>query len=152
VTAAAPALASSKVADLLAADVKRGAVVVTEEAGRTTIALSDSNQFASGGVDLEAKLRPVLLNVAAALDKTTGPIVVIGHADANPSSNPRFPTNQALSAARAESAAKAMKPGLKDAKRLTSEGAGDAQPLGPSDTAANRARNRRVVVVLKSGS
>ncbi len=150
--AAAPASVPSKLKDLLAKDIKRGGVTVSEEGGNQVISFGDANQFASGGVDPDAQLRSLLVSVAAALDKTAGSVVVVGHADANPSSNPKFPTNQALSAARAASAAKMMLPKLKDAKRLSSEGVGDTQPLGPSDTAANRAKNRRVVVILKPAS
>lgn len=151
-TAAAPAGGRSSIEKLLAEDVKRGDLNVTEEAGRVSISIAEANQFASGGVDPEAKLRPVLLSIASALNKTAGSIVVTGHADASPSSNPKFPSNQALSAARAASAARVMMPRLSDPKRLTSEGAADSQPLAPSDTTANRAKNRRVVIVFKPAS
>jgi type VI secretion system protein ImpK len=125
---------------------------ISEQAGGATITIPATNQFASGGVDPEAKLRPLLVNIASALNKTTGSIVVIGHADATPSSNPRFPSNQALSEARAASVGKVMMSGLSDPKRLKSEGASDSQPLAPSDTVENRAKNRRVVIVLKPAS
>ena len=133
----------------LAAQIKSGLVAVSEEGGGTTITIRSSQQFASGGVDPEAKLRPVLQGIAAALDKVPGAIVVIGHADAKPSNNPKFPSNQELSAARAQSAAKLMAAKLGDPKRITSEGASDTKPLAPSDTAEDRAKNRRVVIVVK---
>ena len=147
--AAAPVAGKPSVKDLLAADVKRGTVAVQDEGGVTTITIPMSHQFASGGTDPEAKLRPVLLSIAAALDKASGAIVVIGHADSSPSSNPKFPTNQELSAARGAAAAKLMASKLRDPKRISSEGASDSKPLVPSDSAENRARNRRVVIVLK---
>ena len=153
--APAPAVASagsSKVQDLLAADIKRGAVTVAEEGGVATITIPAAHQFASGGVDPEAKLRPILLSIAAALDKAPGAIVVTGHADSTPSSNPKFPSNQDLSAARGATAAKLMATRLRDPKRISSDGASDSKPLAPSDTAENRAKNRRVVIVLKPAS
>ena len=149
---AAPASTTSKLSNLLAADVKRGSIGVSEQAGGATITLPATNQFASGGVDPDAKMRPLLVSIAAALNKTTGSIVVIGHADATPSSNPKFPSNQALSEARAGSVAKVLMAGLSNPKRLSSEGASDSQPVAPSDTAENRAKNRRVVIVLKPAS
>jgi flagellar motor protein MotB len=148
-SASAGPAGKSKVADLLAADIKRGTVAVAEEGGGTTITIPLTQQFASGATDPDPKLRSVLLLIASALDKTPGAIVVTGHADATPSSNPKFPSNQELSAARGATAAKVMAGKLRDPKRISSDGASDSKPLGPSDTAANRAKNRRVVIVLK---
>lgn len=135
--------------DQLAAFTKRGQVAVAEEGGGTTITIADSHQFASGGVDPEPGLRALLAGIGAALDKVPGTIVLTGHADAKPSSNPKFPSNQELSAARAASAAKVLAAKLGDPKRVTSEGASDSKPLAPSDTAENRAKNRRVVIVVR---
>lgn len=135
--------------DQLAAFTKRGQVAVAEEGGGTTITIAGTHQFASGGVDPEPALRALLAGIGAALDKVPGTIVVTGHADAKPSSNPKFPSNQELSAARAQSAAKVMAAKLGDPKRVTSEGAADSKPLAPSDTAENRAKNRRVVIVVR---
>ena len=151
VPAPAPAKATG-LRDLLAADLKNGAIAITEEGGSTTITLRNTNQFASGGVDLEAKLQPIIARIAAALDKAPGAIIVTGHADAKPSSNPKFPSNQELSAARADSVTKLIAGKLGDPKRVKGEGASDSKPLAPSDTAENRAKNRRVVILLKPGS
>lgn len=141
--------ASGSVKSLLAGEIKRGQVAVSEDGGVTTISLRDPHQFDAGGVDPEARLRPILQGVATVLDKVPGTIVVTGHADTSPSTDSRYPTNKELSAARAESAAKVMGGKLRDPSRVRSEGASDAQPLVPNDSAANRARNRRVVIVLK---
>lgn len=141
--------ASGSVKSLLAAEIKRGQVTVSEDAGVSTISLRDPHQFEAGGVDPQARLQPILQGIAAALDKVPGTIVVTGHADTSPSTDSRYPTNKELSAARAESAAKLMAGKLRDPGRVKSEGASDAQPLVPNDSAANRARNRRIVIVLK---
>ncbi len=140
---------SSKLGDLLAADIKRGTVVVADEGGGQTITIPLTHQFASGGSEPEPKLRAILLSVAAALDKTPGSIVVTGHADATPSSNAKFPSNQALSAARGEAAAKVMATKLRDKKRISSDGASDSKPIAQGDSTEARAKNRRVVIVLK---
>ena len=137
------------VKDLLAAQVKSGSIAIAEEGGVTTITLTSVNQFASGGVDIEAKLAGSVLAIAVALDKVPGSIGVTGHADAKPSSNAKFSSNQALSAARGESVARLIAGKLRDPKRVKGEGAGDSQQVAPSDTAENRAKNRRVVIVLR---
>ena len=148
---AAPAAPSKApgVKDLLAAQVKSGSIAIAEEGGVTTITLTSVNQFASGGVDIEAKLAGSVLAIAVALDKVSGSIVVTGYADAKPSSNAKFPSNQALSAARGESVARLIAGKLRDPKRVKGEGAGDSQQVAPSDTAEKRAKNRRVVIVLR---
>ena len=128
---------------------KSGSIAIAEEGGVTTITLTSVNQFASGGVDIEAKLAGSVLAIAVALDKVPGSIGVTGHADAKPSSNAKFPSNQALSAARGESVARLIAGKLRDPKRVKGEGAGDSQQVAPSDTAEKRAKNRRVVIVLR---
>jgi type VI secretion system protein ImpK len=39
---------------------------------------------------------------------------------------------------------------MRDPARLRAEGLADSEPLAPNDSAANRARNRRVAIVLKA--
>jgi flagellar motor protein MotB len=41
---------------------------------------------------------------------------------------------------------------MKDPTRLRAEGVADSEPLVPNDSAANRAKNRRVAIILRSGS
>lgn len=140
---------SVSVTSLLAEDIRRGLVEVRQADGVATITLRDARQFDAGDVEPEARLRPVLQAIAAALDKVPGAIIVTGHADTSPSSDKRFPTNQELSVARAEAAARVMAEKLRDPGRLKSEGASDTKPLVPNDSIANRAKNRRVVIVVR---
>jgi outer membrane protein OmpA-like peptidoglycan-associated protein len=59
--------------------------------------------------------------------------------------------NQKLSRARAESVAAFLKAqGVAEA-RMKAEGYGPANPVAPNDTAANKAKNRRVEIVLAEG-
>ena len=53
-----------------------------------------------------------------------------------------------LSEARAESVAAVLKAGGIDAKRLTTYGKGDADPVAENSTAAGKAKNRRVEIYL----
>jgi type VI secretion system protein ImpK len=123
-------------------------VAITEDAGRVAIALRSDRQFASGSTLPAARLRPLIRKIAAALDRTTGPIVITGHADASPTRSARFASNAELSAARARSVARLMVPALRDPKRLSAEGKGETEPLATGDTAADRARNRRATITL----
>jgi type VI secretion system protein ImpK len=142
---ASPAPAAA-IADLAKA-LQGEPVSIAEDAGRIVVTLRNERQFPPGSELPAPGLRPLLRKIAAALDKTPGAIVVTGYADASPTK--RYASNKALSAARAQAAAKMMAPKLGDAARLTAEGKGESEPLAPNDTEANRAKNRRVAISLK---
>lgn len=149
--AAALQAASPKVAEQLAAEIARGEVAVTDAAGMSTIVIRSDRLFASGNARLEAGIEPVMLRVAEALDRVSGTILVTGHTDDVPIRTARFPSNWELSTERAASVVKLMAGRIKDPARLRAEGLADSAPAAPNDTAANRARNRRVEIILRSG-
>ncbi len=151
-TASAAAPAPDDASAILAKALEGEPVAITEDAGRISIALRSDRQFAPGSVAPAARLQPLIRKIAAALDKTAGPIVVTGHADASPTRSGRFASNAELSAARAQSVAQLMAPALADPKRLSAEGKGETEPLAPGNTAADRARNRRAIITLNPGA
>jgi type VI secretion system protein ImpK len=144
-TAPTPAVAA-----LLEAEIARGAVGVTDAPGRSTILIRSDQLFASGSARIEPAIEPVVQRIAEALDRTQGTVVVTGHTDDVPIRTARFPSNWELSAARAESVVKLMAAKLKEPGRLRAEGLADSEPVAPNDSTANRARNRRVAVILRS--
>ena len=149
--AAAPQPAAVPAAAALSGALAGLAVTVSESAGGVNISLRHDRQFAPGSTLLAPEVQAVLGKVAAALDKLPGAILVTGHADATPP-GARYASNAELSAARARAAARLLAPGLGDAKRLASEGKGETEPVAPNDTNANRAKNRRVSILLKPAS
>ena len=144
-----PAPAAAGTVARLAKALEREPVTITENAAGVTIALRSDRQFPTGSAAPAPALRPLVRKIAAALDQVPGPVLVAGHADASPTHGTRFASNMALSAARARAVARLMAPKLGDAKRLSAEGRGEAEPIAPNDTEADRARNRRVTIVLK---
>jgi type VI secretion system protein ImpK len=76
-------------------------------------------------------------------------VLVIGHSDNQPIRTVAFPSNFALSAARAEAAKAAILRGLGDASRLTAEGRADSEPVASNATADGREANRRIEVLLR---
>lgn len=126
-------------------------VDVADADGAVTIVLRADELFASGSARLHADLQPVVLRVAEALDRVPGVVVVTGHTDDVPIRSARFPSNWELSAERARSVAALMASRIRDAARLRAEGLADSQPIAANDTAAHRAQNRRVTILLRPG-
>ena len=124
-------------------------VTVAENAGGIALSLRHERQYPVGGIQPAADLRPVFEKIAAALDGIPGAITITGHADASPTRSVRWSSNVELSAARARAVAQLMAPKLSTPGRLSSEGKGDAEPIAPGNTAADRARNRRITITVK---
>jgi type VI secretion system protein ImpK len=127
------------------------AVSVTQDAASVSIALRHERQFQVGSVRPTGELRPLLEKIAAALDGIPGAITVTGHADTTPAGK-RHASNLELSSARARAAAQIMSPKLSAPARLTAEGKGDAEPVASGNTAADRARNRRLTISIRPGA
>ncbi|HEY8069185.1 MAG TPA: type VI secretion system protein TssL, long form [Burkholderiales bacterium] len=150
VAAAARPAATPPISEQLEAEIARGEVAVTDSAGMSTIVIRSDRLFASGSARLETEIEPVIQRIAAALERVPGTILVTGHTDDVPIRTARFPSNWELSTERAASVVKLMAGKLTDASRLRAEGVADSAPLAPNDSAANRARNRRVEIILRS--
>ncbi|VBB05322.1 membrane motb of proton-channel complex mota/motb [Lucifera butyrica] len=117
-----------------------------------TIRFMDSVLFDLGRADLRADSLPLLDAVGEALKGKTNYIRVEGHTDDLPIHTSLFPSNWELSAARSIAVTRYLieRHGM-DPKRLSSLGYGEYHPLYPNTTEENRAKNRRVdVVILRS--
>ena len=147
-----PIAPAPQISERLAAEITRGEVAVTDAAGMSTIVIRSDRLFASGSARLEAGIEPVILRVAEALERVPGSILVTGHTDDVPIRTARFPSNWELSTERAASVVRLISGKLKEPTRLRAEGLADSAPVAPNDSAANRARNRRVTIILRSGT
>ena len=127
-------------------------VQVSETDGAVRIVLKADELFPSGSARLDARLKPVVLKVAEALDRVPGAVIVTGHSDDVPIRTARFPSNWELSAERARSVLQLMSSRIHDRRRLRAEGLADSDPIAPNDTAAHRAKNRRVTITLRGAS
>lgn len=132
----------------LAVELQGGRVVLGQDAGRSVVALRDPRQFGSAQVEPEAEVLAAVEKIAAALEGVPGAILVRGYSDSLPVHGGTFASNRELSAARAQAVAKVLSEKLSQPQRVTSEGAAEADPIAPNDTEQNRARNRRVVIIL----
>ena len=113
------------------------------------ISLLQSVLFASGQDQVSPQAFPALSQIAAVLRDTSNKVALVGHADTVPIHNRRFRDNWQLSAARSLSllAVLTAKFGI-DESRLSIQSYGSNHPLGPNDTEAGRAANRRVEILI----
>lgn len=91
---------------------------------------------------------PLLDRVGAALASVPGPVRVLGYTDNQPFRSVGFPSNFALSAARAKAVRAALARTMPNPTRIAAEGRADAEPVVPNATPEGRERNRRIDIVL----
>lgn len=137
-----------RVQAFLQAEIDEGLVTVFQDANTITVRMKGAGMFGSGSDVLKSEFKVPLERVAAALNDTTGPVLVVGHSDSQPIRSSRFPSNMHLSLARAESVLRSLKDQITEPDRLTAEGRADKEPLETNSTAEGRAANRRIEIVL----
>jgi chemotaxis protein MotB len=127
---------------------KEGLKITLEEKG-------GSSFFATGAAETTETIDTQLALLVPNLRKLASEheILVEGHTDDQPIHNMYFDSNWELSTARATSVARLLieKYGL-PADHMGAVGYGSTRPLVPNDSPENRARNRRVVIFVKSSS
>lgn len=113
------------------------------------ISLREAGFFASGSATPRPETLATLKQIAAALSRTPYDLRVEGHTDNIPIHTSEFDSNWELSTARATRIArifldmKAMPP-----ERISAAGYGEFHPVAANETAAGRAENRRVDLVV----
>ena len=113
------------------------------------IILAGDLLFDLGRAELKPGARKSLNKVAELLRKTPYAVNVIGHTDITPIHSRAFPTNWELSAVRACVVARYLIEEMKlPSKRFYVTGHAYNQPVRPNTTAANRAANRRVEIII----
>lgn len=147
-TAPQPVPFGQALTGFLAPEIRENLLAVRNEADRSVIILHGDGLFTSGSNELRSEYIPVLSRVADALNQSQGSILVSGYSDNVPIRTLRFPSNWELSQARADAVKKLLQDRLMQPDRVRAEGRGDADPVAPNDSAANRARNRRVEITL----
>jgi chemotaxis protein MotB len=123
---------------------------VIDRQGLVVRVLTDRLLFASGQARLQAAGDPLLVEVAHLLNvDQKHPITVEGNTDNVPIASAQYPSNWELSTARATSVVRYLIAHGVAAQRLGAAGYAALHPLAPNTTAAGRARNRRVDIVLQ---
>jgi type VI secretion system protein ImpK len=134
---------------LLAADEQRGVLSVEENGARTLLTLRVPDLFSSGSAKVNPSYYELLRHVARAIDQVPGRVMVVGHTDDSPLHSLRYRDNYQLSRERAVQVVEVLKLAIANPARLEWSGVGSSQPrYRPESTPENRARNRRVEIML----
>jgi chemotaxis protein MotB len=124
--------------------------VAIEQRGLVIRVLTDDLLFASGQATIEGRAFGLLTEISSLLNvDQTHPISVEGNTDDVPIHSSQFPSNWELSTARASTVVQYLIAHGVSANRLTASGNAEQRPIDSNATAAGRARNRRVEIVMR---
>lgn len=134
-------------------EITAGQVAITNIKGKLSVNVADKIFFDSGKTEIKPGGREVLLRVGNILKKLTDKQIRIdGHTDNVPIGAglaDRYPTNWDLSAARAIQVVRFLqeKAGLSP-EILSATGYGPYRPVASNDVESERAKNRRIEIVV----
>jgi chemotaxis protein MotB len=124
--------------------------------GQLKVTMVDQILFAEGGWEIGKKGEATLDKLVPTLKTLKGQrIEVEGFTDnvpIGPELKKRFPSNWELSAARATDVVRYLVSKGVDPNALSAAGFGETRPVASNDTAAGKAKNRRIEIVLKSAT
>ena len=134
----------------LAADIQNGLAEVERDGDKIIVRLASQGSFVSGSANLQPGFAGLLTRVGDSLSATSGKVRVEGHTDNIPVAfSERFNSNWDLSAARSASVADFFAQNSElDQGAITVAGFADTRPIESNNTAAGRARNRRIEVIV----
>ncbi|HYE89311.1 MAG TPA: OmpA family protein, partial [Vicinamibacterales bacterium] len=113
------------------------------------ISILEAGSFAAGSASLTPPVRALILEIASAVSAIPHDVRVEGHTDNIAIATERFASNWELSTARATAVVSFLAAeGRLSPARLSAAGYGEFRPRVPNDSAAGRAQNRRVDIVV----
>ncbi len=140
---------SEEIEESLSEEITNGLVSVETEGLNIIIRINEKGSFPSGAAVLKTGFEPVMEKITAAVNDSEGIVHVAGHTDDIPISTDWYRSNWELAAARSVTVAHFMLEKKEtDAERIVVEGYADTKPLVPNDSAENRAKNRRVEIII----
>ena len=134
----------------LSAEIQQGLAAVEKVGDQIMISLSAANSFRSGYAELQTGFLDTLRSVGESVASVGGQVQVSGHTDNIPIAfSERFDSNWDLSAARAAAVADFFfaNNGI-DSQRVSVFGYADTKPVSDNDSAAGRAQNRRIEILI----
>ena len=140
---------AEKIKEALRDEIDKGLVAVETDGLKIILRIQEKGSFSSGSAILKSGFEPVMDKITEALKKAKGKIIIAGHTDDIPINTDWYRSKWELSASRAVTVAHHIlrHKGI-DQNRLIIEGYAETKPLVPNTSAANRAKNRRVEVII----
>jgi len=132
----------------LAPLIEDGSIEVTSNEFWLQISLNNRILFAVGGVKPIQQANKVIADIAAILSDTSNPINVEGFTDNLAINTAQFPSNWQLSAARAAAIVQLLAANGVASEQLSAVGYGEFHPIADNASAAGRAKNRRVSLMI----
>ncbi len=125
-------------------------IQVEQRNGRVYVSMEAQLLFASGSTSVGARGKEAIIQLAEALQEQTDlTILVEGHTDNDPIRSSFIKDNWDLSVMRATSVVRIMTENSSiNPLILTAAGRGEYLPIAPNDNATNKAKNRRIEVIL----
>lgn len=128
-----------------------GEVEVETRGRQIIIRIREKGSFKSASAELNEDYYDVLSEIKEVLRVKPGKIQVEGHTDNIPIRSSRFRSNWELSSSRAVSVAHELMGDEINPRRFSVSGFSDTVPLVDNNSSENRARNRRVEIVIQQG-
>ena len=140
---------AEKLVEDLKEEIETGMLEVEWSEAEITVRLKEKSTFNSGEAKLKSSSFQIIDRVSESLNKIEGNIIVAGHSDNVPISTYEYRSNWELSAARAANVVHHLtKKSRVDPYRVQMRAHAETKPLVPNDSQENKARNRRVEIVI----
>lgn len=141
----------NKLTDVLKKEIDKGLLKIETHGYEIMIRIREKGSFDSGSAKLQNSFLPILKKIGRVLKGIDGKIIVAGHTDNVPISTRQYPSNWVLSAARSATVVHYLtKFGDVEPGRIQIRAHAYTQPLAPNISEENRAKNRRVDIIVQN--
>lgn len=132
----------------------QNSVEVKADSSSVVITLKDTALFAPGVAVMNDQSKTLMQSIGSLLAQVQYALILVeGYTDSDPIHTSSFPDNLELSTVRANNVNRLLQTCGIPSSKIISMGHGENDPVAPNDTAANKAKNRRVVLtIMKSTS
>lgn len=139
----------ARLSQQLGEEIVTGRVSLEMDRRGLIVSIRETGTFETGRADLSASARRLVTRLAEPLGALANPIRVEGHTDDVPIHTARYESNWELSTARAVNVVAFLVQEMDfDAARLSAAGYSEFRPRFSNDSVWNRARNRRVDLIV----
>ena len=129
-------------------EIAKGMIAVETSGLNIIVRIQEKGSFSSGSAVLKSGFNPVLKKITESMKKAEGKIKIAGHTDNIPIDTDWYQSNWDLSASRAVTVAHQMLAKGINKDRMIIEGYAETKPIVANSSAKNRAKNRRVEIIL----